>query len=212
MFSLVTFSLGWEFLSLDNWDESMPKMDPFYEGVELHGEFLYKKVHMILARKRTSRILAFGKRDFVFLSVTDEPLDDGTWVSGTVSVETPKIPRQKNYVRAFQDSIAFYKAISENETSITIVCRIDLNDSAPEDGSGGGWIPMYVYVKTVGISGARSVLNMRKVLVEAQKEKLLADNDISDQAFTPRKRRIFLPPWSKKSKLTTKMDPKTDIS
>lgn len=188
----------------------MPKMDPFYEGVELHGEFVYKKVHMILARKRTSRILTFGKRDFVFLSVTDEPLEDGTWVSGTVSVETPKIPRQKSYVRAFQDSIAFYKAISANKTNITIVCRIDLNDSAPEDGSGGGWIPMYVYVKTVGISGARSVLNMRKVLIEAQKEKLLAD-DPTIQAFTPRKKRNFLPPWSKKPK-SKKMDPEPDIS
>lgn len=27
----------WEFLSLHNWDKTMPKMDPFYEGVELHG-------------------------------------------------------------------------------------------------------------------------------------------------------------------------------
>jgi hypothetical protein len=27
----------WDFLSLHNWDKTMPKMDPFYEGVELHG-------------------------------------------------------------------------------------------------------------------------------------------------------------------------------
>ena len=41
-------------------------MDPFYEGVELHGNYDYKGVNMILAQKRTKRILAFGKRDLVF--------------------------------------------------------------------------------------------------------------------------------------------------
>lgn len=194
----------WNFLSLENWDESMPKMDPFFEGVDLHGEFTYKNVHMTLARKRTNRILAFGKRDFVFLSVTDEPLEDGTWVSGTVSVDTPTIPREKNYVRAFQDSIAFYKPVTPNETQITIICRIDLNDSDAENGSGGN-IPMYIYVKTVGISGARSVISMRNALVEAQKEKTLFDPSESQvqgtqATTTTTRKRGLLPPWIKRSK------------
>ena len=163
----------WDFLMLSNWDKTMHKMDPFYEGVELHGEFNFKKVHMILARKRTQRILAFGKRDFVFLSVTDEPLEDGTWVSGTVSVQTPKIPRKEGYTRAFQDSIAFYKPILDNDgketTQVTIVCRIDLNDSS-SNGS-GGWMPMWLYVKTIGATGARSVISMRNTLVHEQHQK-----------------------------------------
>lgn len=135
----------WGFLELYNWDKNMPKMDPFYEGVDIHGEYYANKrrVHMILARKRTSRILAFGKRDLVFLSVRDEPLEDGTWVSGTVSVQTPSIPRQKGYTRAFQDSIAFYKPMDDNtKTHLTIVCRIDLNDSG--EGGEGGFIPMWI--------------------------------------------------------------------
>lgn len=153
---------------------------------------------MILARKRTDRILAFGKRDFVFLSVTDEPLADGTWVSGTVSVQTPKLPRQEGYVRAFQDSIAFYKPISENRTKITIVCRIDLNDSADEAGA-GGWIPMWLYVKTVGISGAKSVISMRKYLVEARDELQRSRNfGVSHEEVTKKKKRLFLP-WRKAS-------------
>ena len=169
---------------------------------------------MILARKRTKRILAFGKREFVFVSVTgDKPLDDGTWVSGTVSVEfnetktdsdsdngneggdenendttttttTTSLPyRNKSYTRAFQDSIAFYKPIppsagasssssslSGERTKLTIICRIDLNDSSSStsDGGGGGCIPMWLYVKTIGITGARSVLNMRRALLEEE--------------------------------------------
>jgi hypothetical protein len=164
-------------------------------------------IHMILARKRTKRILAFGKREFVFVSVTgDKPLDDGTWVSGTVSVEfnetksksdnegddenendttttTTSLPyRNKSYTRAFQDSIAFYKPIppsagatsssslSGERTKLTIICRIDLNDSSSTSDGGGGCIPMWLYVKTIGITGARSVLNMRRALLEEEDE------------------------------------------
>jgi hypothetical protein len=160
----------WDYLSLSNWDKSMPKMDPFYEGVTLYGEFTHRKVHMILAKKTTHRILAFGKRDFVFLSVSDSPLADGTWVSGTVSVQTPRISREKGYTRAFQDSVAFYKPVDNNkQTELTIVCRMDLNDST-DDGS-GGWMPMWLYVKTIGTAGARSVLSMRNVLIAEAEER-----------------------------------------
>lgn len=155
----------WNFLSLSNWDYSMPKMDPFYEGVSLHGEYTHENVTMILCRKRTKRIFAFGKRDIVFLSVKDEPLPDGTWVSGTVSVQSDLLPRQPGYIRAFQDSIAFYKPVDGNtKTELTIMCRIDLNDSG-EDGT-GGFIPMWLYVKTIGKTGTQSVIRMRNALIE----------------------------------------------
>ncbi|OEU06557.1 hypothetical protein FRACYDRAFT_265833 [Fragilariopsis cylindrus CCMP1102] len=184
---------------------------------EIQSEYRNKA----FARKRTKRILAFGKREFVFVSVTgDKPLDDGTWVSGTVSVEfnetktdsdsdsdnnegddengndtttatttTTSLPyRNKSYTRAFQDSIAFYKPIppsaggsasssssaslSGERTKLTIICRIDLNDSSSSTsdggGGGGGCIPMWLYVKTIGITGARSVLNMRRALLEEE--------------------------------------------
>jgi thiamine-phosphate pyrophosphorylase len=45
---------------------------------------------------------------------------------------------------------------------------MDLNDSS-EDGA-GGWIPMWLYVKTIGTTGARSVLNMRKALLEDREQ------------------------------------------
>jgi hypothetical protein len=149
-------------LRVSDWDRNMPKMDPFYEGVQVHGEYelsvsdphprqhprpdrqlaypaasmssrpvhtstldgtsatggtslssrVHRTVRMILCRKRMKRLLAFGKRDLVFLSVTeDEPLADGTRVSGTVSVRTNLLPRVPGYTRAFQDSIAFYKPV-----------------------------------------------------------------------------------------------------
>jgi len=126
---------------VDDWDRTMKVMDPFYEGSEILGEYDYElpssqanKVHwrnndtdtrangrknniirMLLCRKRTKRILAFGKRDLVFLSVTeDHPAADGSWVSGTVSVRTAQLPRMEGYTRAFQDSIAFYKPVANN--------------------------------------------------------------------------------------------------
>jgi START domain len=264
----------WNFLLLDRWDETMPKMDPFYEGVDLFGEYFVSGdaatlsrpnqrqsiekesasgisqaatiqprlqfglgsrlkhkpptassapaaaygnthgIHMILARKRTKRILTFGKREFVFISVKDEPLEDGTWVSGTVSVHSPtKIPRSKAYTRAFQDSIAFYKPIFQNNqntrTKLTIVCRIDLNDSS-EDGA-GGWIPMWLYVKTIGATGVRSVMNMRKALLDDKKSaELSRDNtklsmnveetiseSLSSGVTTTTNRKIRMPTWWK---------------
>ena len=296
----------WDFLSLEKWETNMPKMDPFFEGIDIYSDYSIsiddtdddktsssnsssssssnsnddgkenddennnnndnnnintnkkqsriiqnktKKssghannkdknsedttttttttdtdtdtvIRMILARKRTKRILTFGKREFVFVSVMDQPLDDGTWVSGTVSVEIdeddkktktddeninhdntndnddnnnskqqkvlPSLKRNKSYTRAFQDSIAFYKPIFDNgndsgttttttttntttqqhKTKLTIICRIDLNDSSIKYGT-GGCIPMWLYVKTIGITGARSVLNMRNALLKA---------------------------------------------
>jgi hypothetical protein len=177
----------WEFLQLANWDETMVNMDPFYEGVSLHGEFTYRHTHMILARKRTQRILAFGKRDFVFLSVSDQPMKDGTWVSGSVSVQTPILPSQAGYTRGYQDSIAFYKPLENNQkTHVTIVCRIDLNDST--DGGLGGFMPMWLYVKTIGATGARSVLSMRKALEEQavkRMQRLLQEGEIMIKSRVP---------------------------
>jgi|UniRef100_A0A8J9S2M3 hypothetical protein len=167
----VSVQSCWDFLRVSEWDRTMPKMDPFYEGVSVHGEWVHRKTHMILCRKRMRRIGIYGKRDLVFLSVTDVPLRDGTLTSGTVSVRTNKVPRVPGYTRCFQDSIAFYKPVNnDSQTDLTIVCRIDLNDSA-EDGM-GGLIPMWFYVKTIGITGVQSVVRMREALVQEQTERL----------------------------------------
>jgi hypothetical protein len=161
----------WDFLRVSNWERSMPKMDPFYEGVSVHGEYNHQQVNMIVCRKRTKRILAFGKRDLVFVSVQDEPLEDGTWVSGSMSVRTDLLPRHPGYTRAFQDSIAFYKPVEGNTmTDLTMMCRIDLNDSG-ENGK-GGYMPMWLYVKTIGRTGTQSFIRMRKALVEEKARRL----------------------------------------
>jgi hypothetical protein len=182
----------WEFLSIPNWKRTMPVMDPFYEEHKFYANYTHQGVNLILVRKKTKHFLTFAKRDFVFLSVSDQPLEDGTWVSGTVSVETPDIPREHGYTRAFQDSVAFYKPVHDKATGqeqchLTIVCRIDLNDST-EHGS-GGFIPMWLYVKTVGATGVRAVRNMRNALIEMKKEKeeeeqLLASAPTSSLAST----------------------------
>lgn len=165
----------WDFLSLDNWPKTMPKMDPFYEGLTVLGDYTHKGIEMRLARKTLKRIVAFGKRDFTFVSVSDHPRGDGAWVSGTVSVVTDQIPRDKRYTRAFQDSIAFYEPVTDETgnpaTKLTIVFRIDLNDSS--DGGNGGFIPMFMYVKTVGSTGMLSVQNMKKQLLLMKSEQVV---------------------------------------
>ena len=159
----------WDWLRLENWKVNMNKMDPFYEGHSIVAEKDFRGVSMTLATKRTKRIVTFGKRDFVFVSVADLPRPDGTWVSGTVSIISDQLPRKKSYTRAFQDSIAFYKPLDENTTKLTIVCRIDLNDSS-EDGEGGA-IPMWLYVKTIGSTGVRSIHTMRYHLEKERRER-----------------------------------------
>ena len=77
---------------------------------------------------------------------------------------TDQIPRKKGYVRAYQDSIAFYEVLDNDEHNrpqmkLTIVFRIDLNDS--RDDGNGGYVPMWAYVKTVGTTGMASVQNMK---------------------------------------------------
>jgi hypothetical protein len=95
--------------------------------------------------------------------------------------DPPKIPRT-TYTRAFQDSIAFYKPLLEKErnpwTRLTIVCRIDMNDSS-EDGA-GEWIPIRLYVKTIGATGVRSVLNMRKAFLDERKFTEQQKQNVSD--------------------------------
>lgn len=154
---------------------------------------------MILVRKRTQRLLAFGKRDFSFLSVSDLPLSDGTWVSGTVSVETPDVPRESGYTRGFQDSIAFYKPVTSPETGqeechVTIICRIDLNDSTAN--GNGGFVPMWLYVKTVGVTGLKSVLKMSAALVEMKEEMEagLIDKETPSVEGAPTSQSVTSPP------------------
>jgi len=165
----------WNFLSVENWPSTLPSLDPFYEGHNVIKDYRYKKrsgvVEMSLVRKRTKRLFTFGKRDFTILSVSEVPKKNGVWVSGIVSVNTKDVPRVKGYTRAFQDSISFYETISPEigqgkqkpRTKVTIVFRFDLNDSM--DGGGGGAIPMWLYVKTVGPATLASFTTLKKLLV-----------------------------------------------
>jgi len=173
----------WDFLELDNWEQYMPKMDPLYDGVSIEGTYEHRGVKMILARKKTTKLVGglFGPRDFTFLSVSDLPRSDGTWVSGTVSVVTDKLPRETGYTRAYQDSVAFYQNIDPDEESglprsrLTIITRIDLNDSS-EDGEGGA-IPMWLYVKTVGTTAAIALRNMRREVDIILKKRLTLETE-----------------------------------
>jgi len=207
-----TMQQVWDFLDLENWSTSMPKMDPFYEDLAVLGHYRHSDLRMKLARKTTSRIVAFGKRDFTFVSVSEKQRassssspspssrdgngngrnsngdSNGRWVSGTVSVVTESIPPYSGYVRAYQDSIAFYERLDDSDRGsgggggrpqmkLTIVFRLDLNDS--RTGGGGGYVPMWIYVKTVGATGMASVQNMKREL-ESMAEERERNNDDGD--------------------------------
>mmetsp|Transcript_5136 Transcript_5136/g.7455 ORF Transcript_5136/g.7455 Transcript_5136/m.7455 type:complete len:453 (-) Transcript_5136:269-1627(-) len=152
----------WHFLSLENWEEYMPRMDPFYQGVEMIADYEHRGVHMVLARRHTKRLLALGKRDFTFVSVSDNIGKVGERVSGTMSIVTNSLPRVSGFTRGFQDSIAFYEEWGEDKTEmrLTIVLRIDLNDSG--EGGEGGFVPMWLYIKTVGSTGVLSMENLKR--------------------------------------------------
>mmetsp|Transcript_19509 Transcript_19509/g.29349 ORF Transcript_19509/g.29349 Transcript_19509/m.29349 type:complete len:264 (+) Transcript_19509:193-984(+) len=158
----------WDFLQLDQWETTMPLMDPFYEGVDTYGDYFFEGMNMTVARKRTKRILGIlGKRDFVFVSVGHKG-ENEVFMSGTISVVTKSIPRQRDYTRAFQDSIAFYRPHDKNQTHLTIICRLDLNDSHGD----GGYMPMWLYVKTIGTTASRSILNLRRELQRLSETKM----------------------------------------
>lgn len=155
----------------------------------------------------------FGKRDFAFVQVSDHPLDkDGMMISGTISVVTDKLPRMKGYTRAFQNYVAFYEpqhtnvgkednedAKDEPTTKVTVMGRIDLNDS--EDGGSGGSIPMWLYVKTVGRTGVYFCRSMRKQLERLKQENI---NGVIDFTKMSRKKQRLSKRPSFFSKLLTK--------
>lgn len=196
----------WSFLEVDNWEKNLKRMDPFHEGVEIFDSFHRGDVDMVLARKRSKRLFSFGKRDFAFLSVSDTTKkrsnthhnlptnpdnvsdlalssspDDATVgsdtrVSASVSIVTTRLPRQKGYTRAYQDSVGFYESLGVNPTTgeprmrLTVICRVDLNDSS-EDGEGGA-VPMWLYLRSAGTTGPMSIRKLqREVLMDVQERR-----------------------------------------
>ena len=150
----------WRFMGFQNWGTFMRLINPFYEGMTVLGEYSYGGAKMTMVRKRSTRILGFGRRDFGLVSVLDVPSSDGVWMSGTITViSSGVIPRQPGFTRAFQDSICVYKPLPNDETEMTIILRTDLNDSA--QGGSGGFVPMWVVVKTIGSAGHRAIKGLR---------------------------------------------------
>lgn len=233
MSGVLEASVGdvWSYTGLDNWDQSMATADPFYEGLDVAGTYVLsddnhaakrrrrkpttnnvlsappERVEIVLARKRTTRILTFGKRDFTFVQVSDLPREeDGVWTSGTVSVATDVMPRVEGYTRGFQDSVSFYEPLAEERTRITVVFRYDLNDNDAAKGTGGA-VPMWLYVKNVGHIATMAIRNMRKEVKKfaaqrraaASNTSAAADDDESHQsedASTSREHKnVFVRSW-----------------
>ena len=144
----------------------MPKHDPFCEGTSILREYMYQDASMTLCRRHSKRIPPlFNRIDLALLRVVDdEPSADGMLVSGEVSVQTELLPRQQGYTRAFQSNIVFYEPLQGNTmTDLTVVCRIDMNDSG--EGGTGGYFPMWLYVKTAARNAMQSALLMRKEMM-----------------------------------------------
>ena len=160
----------YKFMSFSNWKVFMPIINPFYQGMSVMNEFTFQNTNMVMARKHSTSILGFGRRDFSILAITSDPAPrgDGVLVSGTISVIAPQqIPRYQGFTRAFQDMVCFYKPVGRNsdgsdQTELTIMLRTDLNDST--DGGTGGSVPMWLVVKTLGIAGSKAMQGLRKIV------------------------------------------------
>ena len=112
-----------DFLSIPKWDANMPKVDPYYEGVTVHKSVQHKGADIAVCHRRMKRLGGlFGKRDFAFLSVTEEEGPSstsagGTRVATTMSIITPKIPRMSGYTRGYQDSYAIYRPVNNGKST-----------------------------------------------------------------------------------------------
>mmetsp|Transcript_4995 Transcript_4995/g.8204 ORF Transcript_4995/g.8204 Transcript_4995/m.8204 type:complete len:277 (-) Transcript_4995:49-879(-) len=160
------------FMSFKNWKIFMPLINPFYQGMSVVKEYSTGTAQMVMARKLSTRIFGFGRRDFSLLSIVEDhdapKRNDGVLVSGSISVIAPEhIPRYQGFTRAFQDMVCFYKAVDSNaeghdQTELTIILRTDLNDST--DGGSGGYVPMWLVAKTLGIAGSKAMHGLRNVV------------------------------------------------
>lgn len=160
----------YKFTSFSNWERFMPIINPFYNSMKVVKEWSVGKAKVFLAHKLSKRILYYGKRDFSLLSVVDTPSrNDGMLVIGTISVDIPDhIPRQEGFTRAYQDMVCFYKPLDksndgQDNMELTIILRTDLNDSAEDEGT-GGYFPMTIVLKTLGITGPEAMRGLRRVL------------------------------------------------
>jgi hypothetical protein len=183
----VPVSAVWDYLRIENWDRSMKTMDPYYDGHLIQQDMLHHGARMTLCRKQSTKLVGglFGKRDFTFVSIADTPSKlDGTLVGATLSVDVPSIfPRRSGYTRAYQDSISWYKPVidpvsGKPATDLTILVRLDLNDSVPPASApgtygnstvSGGHMPMWLYVQTVGTTAAMSMSKLRQALIRSQR-------------------------------------------
>ena len=148
------------FMGFQNWGTFMRLINPFYDGITILREYSYGDARMTMVRKKSTRILGFGRRDFGLVSVLDTPRSDGVCMSGTFSIiSAGLIPHQPGFTRAFQDSICVYKPMPNDETEMTIILRTDLNDST--DGGSGGFVPMWAVVKTIGTAGYQAIKGLR---------------------------------------------------
>ena len=78
-----------------------------------------------------------------------------------VVIEIIVVDSRSYTIQLFVSTISF--------RDLTIVCRIDLNDSG--DGGAGGFLPMWLYVKTIGYTAAESVYKMRRALIREHEER-----------------------------------------
>jgi hypothetical protein len=158
------------FMGFSNWKTFMPIINPFYEGMAVMNEMTVDNKRLVVARKHSTSIFGFGKRDFSILAdASGSPMMDGdVLVSGTISVISPhQIPRYRGFTRAYQDLVCFYRPLKrtqegKDQTELTIMLRTDLNDSA--EGGTGGSIPMWLVVKTFGLAGSKAMHVLRNVV------------------------------------------------
>lgn len=159
----------WRFMGFRNWGTFMRLVNPFYEGMTVLQEFCYGEATLTIIRKRSTRILGFGRRDFGLVSVLDLPQSDGVWMSGTFTIISPgTLPQQPGFIRAFQDILCIFKPLPDGLSEMTIILRTDLNDSS--EGGSGGFVPMWAVVKTIGSAGHRAIRGLQNHVRELPRE------------------------------------------
>jgi len=160
----------------ENFDETQKKIDPFYES---SAALLDPTAAVKVIEKTTKRPLFYPKRRFTMALLEQKQNKDiavapkhallparitrGTLTSVLVNVNVAHEDESRNrkYVSAFQDFMAWFVEGEQHDTTVlVIVMRVDLGDD----------IPKWAFLSTVAATGISSMKALQRLALEAKKD------------------------------------------
>ena len=173
------------YLDARHWNSTQKHTDPFFEGWDVLQDVgsVYPRFEspmealtggrgsgydVVVGRRTTKRLLAFGRRDMVLACFKESGVGSTghRWERhAAISVDHPDYPAMgdrsnKKFTRAFQNMVIELKEVDKG-TEVTCVMRVDL----------GGNIPRGVFRRTVGRTALMAFKAVRSRAEREEKSK-----------------------------------------